>query len=69
MTPELISKIAVWRSKADAGTLTIEEMKEAIEALRGNRRSASTSYEQARRAKAKVAIPAADELLKELEGL
>lgn len=41
VSPELQSKILAWRSSAAAGTITLEEMKEAIIALRSGRRSAA----------------------------
>lgn len=69
MTPEMNAQIAVWRSKALDGTLTAEEMKLAIAALREDRVGASVASEKSRRAKAKVAVPSADDLLSELGGM
>lgn len=66
MTPEIQAKIAIWRQKAIDNSLTLEEMKEAITLLRQGRVSAAASSESARRAKAKVAVPSADDLLSEL---
>lgn len=64
---ELQAKIAVWRAKAVEGTLTQEEMKEAIIIMREGRKSAGASGEgTTRRAKAKAAIPSADDMLSEL---
>lgn len=37
--PELLNKLSTWRSKAADGSLTIEEMREAIKVLRANRMS------------------------------
>lgn len=68
-SPELQAKIAIWRQKAIEGTLTAEEMKEAIVALRQGRVSAAATSDASRRAKAKVAIPTADDLLSELGDL
>lgn len=68
-SPELQSKIAIWRQKALDNTLTVEEMREAIAALRQGRVSAAYASEGARAKKAKVAIPSADDLLSEIEGL
>jgi hypothetical protein len=67
-SPELQSKIAIWRAKAAEGTLTQEEMREAIAALRGDRKAAQNASESStkRVAKAKAAIPDADSLLDEL---
>lgn len=69
MTAEQQSQIAVWRQKAAEGTLTIEEMREIVVLLRASRRTAAAASEQARRTRAKAAIPSADDLLSELEGL
>ncbi len=66
MTPEIQAKIAIWRQKAIDNSLTLEEMKEAIALLRQGRVSAAASSESARRAKAKAAVPSADDLLSEL---
>ncbi|HWV45753.1 MAG TPA: hypothetical protein VN039_07015 [Nitrospira sp.] len=66
MSPDLTSKITLWRAKAVEGTLTLEEMKEAIQLLRGERVSAAQASDKARRTKAIKAIPTADDLLKEL---
>lgn len=68
-SPELVAKIAVWRQKAIDGTLTLEETREAIEALRQGRNSAYHASEISRRTKAKVEIPSADDLLSELGAL
>ena len=64
-----MSKIAVWRSKAIDGTLTDDEMKDAILLIRGDRRSAAHASDKARTAKATKVIPNADDLLNELGGL
>ena len=63
---DLTSKIALWRSKAADGTITLEEMKDAILALRQDRRAAAVSSATAKRAAAKATIPNAEDLLKEL---
>ncbi len=68
-SPELQAKISIWRTKALDGTITMDEMREAIAALRQGRVSAAHASEGARRKTAKVAIPAADDLLAELGGL
>lgn len=69
MTPEIQSKIFLFRQKAAEGTLTQEDMREAILLLRGSRRSAAAASETTRRTKARKAVKSADELLNELEGL
>lgn len=68
-TMETHAKIAVWRQKAVEGTLSIEEMREAILVLRGDRRGAAIASDKARKAKATTAIPSADDLLNELGDL
>lgn len=69
MSPEMQSKIAVWRAKAEAGTLTEQEMVEAIRALRADRFGAATASDTAKRKRAAAAVPDADDLLKELGDL
>ncbi len=69
MSPELVSKIAIWRQHAAAGTLTQDQMKEAIMALRADRVGASIASAASQRKKAKAEIPSADDLLDELDGL
>jgi hypothetical protein len=65
---ELTNKFSIWRAKATAGTLTTEEMKEAILALRGSRRTAADAA-KATKSRAKGPTRSADDLLGELEGL
>ena len=65
---EVSAKIAIYRQKAVDGTLSLEECREAVELLRAGRVSAAYSGETTKRAKAKAAIPAADDLLAELGG-
>lgn len=66
MSPELQSKIALWRQKAVAGTLSPDEMREAILALRQDRIGASIASAASKRTKAKAEIPDADDLLAEM---
>lgn len=66
MSPELNQRIAVWRSKAAAGTLTKDEMREAIKVLRQDRIAAAANSDRARTSRAKAEIPDADDLLKEM---
>ena len=68
-SPELTSKIALWRAKVIDNTITTEEMIEAVKALRGERLSAAQATSSARRTKAVKAIPNAADLLSELGGL
>jgi hypothetical protein len=65
-SPELQAKIAIWRKRALEGTLSREEMAEAIVALRAGRVGAHVASETSRRKRAIVEIPSADDLLNEL---
>lgn len=62
MTPELNAKIAVWRQRAIDGTLSKEEMREAINLMRMGRLTSATH----KASKAKAAPIDSDELLKGL---
>lgn len=66
---DLQAKIAVWRQKNVDGTMTVEDYREAIAAIRGDRKSAHTASDQSRRTKAKAVIPDAKTLLGELGSL
>lgn len=68
---ELSAKISSWRLKAADGTLTLDEMKEAITHLRAGRVAAASAARASAgsRKKAAVAIPAAADMLNELENL
>lgn len=66
MSPEMQSKVAVWRARAIAGTLSEEEMIQGISQLREGRLGAATASDAAKRSKAKMLIPDADDLLREL---
>lgn len=72
-SPELQSQISMWRMKAVAGTLTPEEMKAAIIALREGRRSASETAPKAKKAsgggKSRAPARSADDMLNELDSL
>jgi len=72
-SPELQSKIALWRQKAIDGTLTPEDMQEAVLALRADRRGASVASGKATAARKKAAapkvVPTADDMLNDLMGL
>lgn len=63
-SPDLQSKIALWRQKAAEGTMTPEDYREAIAALRAGRLAAAHSS-AAKKAK-KPAI-SGDDLLEELD--
>jgi hypothetical protein len=66
MTPEITAKISLWRQKAIAGSLSLEETKEAVAYLRGERKAAAQATTAAKRTKAVKNIPTADDLLSEL---
>jgi len=66
VSPELQSKIAIWRQKAVENRLSPEDMKEAIIALRADRVGAHVASAASKRAKAKAEIPDADDLLAEM---
>lgn len=66
---ELQAKISSWRMRAAEGTLSLEDMKEAIVYLRAGRVAAANASAASKRKKAIVAIPHANDMLSELEGL
>lgn len=67
-SPELTMKVHEWRQKALAGTMTQEECREALSALRSNRTVSQETSTKAKTRKAKTPI-SGDDLLSELEGL
>jgi len=69
VSPEFMNKMAQWRAKTADGTMTIEEYKEAITFLRGDRRAAVAASAASRRKKAKKEVKSAEEMLAELGGL
>lgn len=66
---EIQTKIVVWRAKAAEGTLSDDEMRQAIVIMREGRISASIASETSRAKKVKNVVPNADDLMSELEGL
>lgn len=70
MNPQLVSQIEMWRRKAIDGTLTAEEMREAVIALREGRKSASIASDAAKgkRKAASAPLPSGDDLLDEMLG-
>ena len=68
---ELQAKISSWRLRAAEGTLTLDEMKEAIKYLRAGRLNAAVaaSASATKRKAAIAAIPTADEMLNDLDSL
>ncbi len=72
-SPDLQAKIQLWRAKAREGTLTQDEMREAILALRRDRLSISTPSTAGSKVNKARAItkakPNGDDLLAELDAL
>ena len=68
MQEDLNRKIAYWRQRSAEGQLTVEEMKEAIIALRGGRVSAAIASGNSRAKKSPVIVQDSDDLLNELRG-
>ena len=66
MELDINSKVENWRAKAEAGTLTRDEMKEAIVYLRSIRKQATT---KAKKKGTSKKVINSNELLNELEGL
>lgn len=69
---DISAQVQLWRQKAAAGTLTQEEMKEAINTLRQGRIAASATSAASGERKATRAAKAninSDDLLGQLEGL
>lgn len=73
LTPEAIQRMAELREKSRNNTLTMEELKESIEMLRGDRIAAhgasATSKARTATAKAKKGPIDSNDLLSELDGL
>lgn len=67
LTPEVQAKMAIWRAKETEGGLTVQDMKEIVEVLRGNRRLAAE--QPASRRSTKGPSKSADDLLAELNGV
>lgn len=68
-SPEQITKIKELTAKSIAGTLTLEEMREAVILMRQGRRAAAETSKKKPGGKAKGPVKSATELLAELEGL
>lgn len=66
MSPDLVSRVQIWRQRAKEGSLTEADMAEAIAAIRGDRKSAAIASDTSRRKTAKAVVPDADDMLKEL---
>lgn len=66
MTPESQQRISILRAKLADGSITLAELQEGVRTLREGRANALRSSDGAKRAKAKAAIPSADDMLSEL---
>ncbi len=70
MSEVILSSIAIWRQKARDGTMTVEEMRQAIDAIRKDRIGAqavsTTSKAKTATAKAKAAPIDSDAMLDSL---
>lgn len=67
--PDLQSKITMWRSKEAAGTLTIDDMREAVLALRQGRKQAAVASASSGKKSPKKPSRSAEDLLGELGAL
>lgn len=70
MTPEMHYKIQEWRQKAREGTMTLEDTRDALAALRADRAVSAATSAKAKTASAKAKkVVNSDDLLGELDGL
>lgn len=69
ITPDVQSKIEHWRKRSETDEITLEELKEAVMMLRGGRLAAAAQSSTAVRKRAIAAVPSADSMLDELDGL
>lgn len=70
-TPELQQKMSIWRQRASEGVITPDEMREAILALREDRKAAieASSAKKSSSSRSKAPAKSADDLLGELDAL
>ena len=68
-SPELQAQIALWRQKAADGSMSLDDWKVVVIALRGGRLAAAASSTSGTRKRAMKEIQRADDLLGELERL
>lgn len=68
MSPEILSKMPIWKARAARGELTEAEVFEAMAALRAGRQAAAEQTVTKRATRAKAVIPDADELVRQMLG-
>jgi hypothetical protein len=68
ISPELQAKLDYWRQESSRRKLTIEELREAVANLRGERKSAGTAS-TTKRSSSKAPARSASDLLGELGSL
>jgi hypothetical protein len=71
LSPEQQTRLIEWRAKAQAGSITLDELKAAVVMMRAGRSAAVTASAAGRasKAKAKPTEKAVESMLDELEGL
>lgn len=69
MSANVNAMMPLWKAKAARGELSEADCIEAMRVLRGDRYAAQEATQVKRTAKAKAAVPSADDMLNELEGL
>lgn len=71
--PELLNKLSEWRRKCADGSITLDEMRESVRALRANRMSTADAAAKSKTGGGKKKSPAAPvdagSLLDQLNGL
>jgi hypothetical protein len=69
-SPELQSKLAIWRQKSIDGTITLEELKEAVRLMRADRHAAlDAQAKSSTGSRGKKAPVDTQKLLNDLENL
>lgn len=66
MSPEINAKMPIWKARAARGELSQAEVFEAMAALRAGRQSAAEQTVAKRTARAKIAVPTADDMLSQM---
>lgn len=70
LSPETQARIAQLRAKEQSPEgLTLDDMREAVRLIRGDRCNAATASESSRRKVARAEIKSADEMLDEMSNL